>query len=92
LEFEWNGTTDQVRARINDGTWSNWYNTNSFTDVDTIQMWVSGGGEGANLYWDDFSEPAPATNIKSVESVAYAGIKKITGVAIASVKKVIGVQ
>ena len=55
FELEWNSTNNQVRARINDGSWFGWYNCDAFGDIDTVSLFNSEGI--ITGYFDSFSDP-----------------------------------
>lgn len=49
LEVGWNG--DQIRGRVNDGTWSDWYYSTDITEIDGLQI----AARQSNSFFDDFN-------------------------------------
>lgn len=70
VDVQWDatrGTNGQVRARVDEGTWTSWVEAaSSFTDIDEINV---EGDPGPTYYLDDFSEEtAPTTTTTSSSS------------------------
>ena len=59
IEIEWRTSDNKVRARVDDGTWTDWVTAHSdaaFTDMTKVRLSVYGGAR--EHYWDEFGEPA----------------------------------
>jgi len=67
-EIEWRTSDDSVRARVNDGTWTNWLAcSSSFTVIDRIGMQA---GKNSDQYFDTFLDP----NVSATDNSILFGI------------------
>lgn len=91
-EVEIRSSDSKGRARVNGGTWTDWYTAAvdyAFAHIDKIGM----QGKSCTHYYDEISVTETVTSsIKELSGVAQASIKKVAGLTNATVKKVSGVS
>ena len=86
VEVEWNATANQVRARIDDGTWSDWKSSDAFGGIDTISM-AETQAEG---YWDEFeSQPSPIPTLSEWGMIIFMTLMMGIGVMILRKRRIV---
>jgi hypothetical protein len=75
-EIEWRGSDHTARARINRGTWTDWYaGVSAWTALDTVSLETGGNHIGYNTYFDyiaedPIGEETPTTSVATIDEGA----------------------
>jgi len=56
IEFEWKASTNSMRMRTDDGTWSNWFECSAFTQIDSLEVGRTDAMTSYDAWVDNFEE------------------------------------